>query len=95
MEAAFRLFVEVWERTRLADPREEDISCDTNDHLYLEEIADDVLKYDEEGYEYFDWERANEILEEFDYWSGARNPVVRTWVVVLAYFLTDYQYLFL
>ena len=95
VEAAFRLFVEVWGRTRLADPREEDINCDIDDYLYLEEIADDVLKYDEGGYEYFDWERANEILDEFDYWSGARNPVVRTWVVVLAYFLTDYRYLFL
>ena len=31
-----------------------------------------------------------------DWWGeGVQNPVVRTWVVVLAYYLTDYRYLFL
>ena len=103
VETAFRLFVEVWDRKRPAngsDWREERIDCDIRDERYFEGIADDVLQSHrtDDGYSYyaFNWDRVHEILDEADWWGqGRQNPVVRTWVVVLAYFLTDYRYLFL
>ena len=101
VETAFRLFVEVWDRKRRADDwREESIACDINDQLYFKEIDDDVLQLytDDDGYSYyaFDGDRVDEILDEADWWGqGQQNPVVRTWIVALAYFLTDYRYLFL
>ena len=100
VEAAFRLFVEVWERKRRAngsDWREERIDCDIRDQLYYEEIADDVLQVytDDNGdsFYHFNGDRAGEILDKAGFHRP--DPVVRTWVVVLAYFLTDYRYLFL
>ena len=102
VEAAFRLFVEVWDRKRRAnsdgpDWREEDIVCDIRDQLYYEGIADDVLQVytDENGDSdyHFNHDRAGEILDKAGF--GRPDPVVRTWVVVMAYFLTDYRYLFL
>ena len=102
VEAAFRLFVEVWDRKRNADDwREEDTDCDIGgDKRYFEGIADDVVQLytNEDGYSYYDynWDRVDEILDDVDWWSqGRQDPVVQTWVVVLAYFLTDYRYLFL
>ena len=100
VEAAFRLFVEVWERKRYAngsDWREEDVVCDISDQLYFEGIADDVLQVytDENGDSdyHFNHDRADEIFHKAGFWRP--DPVVRTWGVVLAYFLTDYRYLFL
>ena len=100
VEAAFRLFVEVWERKRYtngSDWREENIQCDIGDLLYFEGIADDVLQLytNDDGHSYYDfnWDRAGEIFDKADFHRP--DPVVRTWVVVLAYFLTDYRYLFL
>ena len=97
VEAAFGLFVAVWDRLRrVADPHEEDIQCDIHDDLFFEGIADDVLQYNEEGYADFNRARFDEILEGVG-WGGREgydHPVIRAWVVVLAYFLMDYQYLF-
>ena len=100
VEAAFRLFVEVWERKRYAngsDWREEDIVCDISDQLYFEGIADDVLQVytDENGDSdyHFNHDRAGEVLDKAGF--NRPDPVVRTWGVVLTYFLTDYRYLFL
>ena len=100
VEAAFRLFVEVWERERRAngpDWQEENIVCDIQDQFYFEEIADDVLQVYRDEYGWPDysinWDRAGEILDKAGF--NRPDPVVRTWVVVLAYFLTDYRYLFL
>ena len=101
VDTAFQLFVEVWDRKRDDDDwRDESIECAINDRLYFEGIADDVLQSspDENGFVYYDfnWDRVNEILDGAEWWGqGRQNPVVRTWVVVLAYFLTDYRYLFL
>ena len=98
VEAAFRLFVEVWNRKRRADDwQDESTKCAIDDNLYFEGIDDDVLQYDEEnGYHYVDSEREDEILDEAGWWDqGRQNPVIRTWVVVLVYFLTDYRFLFI
>ncbi len=97
IEAAFQLFVETWEHKRNTEKwREEDIGCDIRDDFFFEGIAGDVLKYNEDGDLEFDWDHANEILHDADWWGqgGLKDPIVQTWVVVLAYLLTDYRYLF-
>ena len=98
VEAAFQLFVEVWEHKRnTEDWWKEDVACETNDHLYFEGIADDVLEFHDDGFYWdFNWDRVDEIKHDAGWWSqGRRDPIVQTWVVVLAYLLTDYRYLFL
>ena len=105
VEAAFQLFVEVWERERKHELRDEEpecgdgdcwIECDLADVLYFEGIADDALQYREDGSYEFNWDRVNEILREVHWWNQGRNHVViRAWVAMLAYFLMDYRYLFL
>ena len=96
VEAAFQLFVEVWEHKRNTEEwREEDIACDIRDDWYFEGIADDVLQINEDGELEFNGDRADEILDDADWWGqGRQDPIVQTWVVVLAYLLTDYRYLF-
>ena len=96
VEAAFQLFVEVWEHKRnTEDWREEDIACDIHDDWYFEGIADDVLQINEDGELEVNGDRADEILDDADWWGqGRQDPIVQTWVVVLAYLLTDYRYLF-
>ena len=96
VEAAFQLFVEVWEHKRnTEDWREEDIACDIHDDWYFEGIADDGLQINEDGELEVNWDRADEILDDADWWGqGRQDPIVQTWVAVLAYLLTDYRYLF-
>ena len=96
VEAAFRLFVETWEHKRNTHGWwDERFRCAIRDHYYFEGIADDVLKTNEDGDLEFNWERAHEILDDAG-WNrqGREDPIVQTWVVVLAYLLTDYRYLF-
>ena len=96
VEAAFQLFVETWEHKRnTKEWWREYILCDISDDYYFEGIADDVLQTNEDGDLEYDWERAGEILDDA-HWrrQGREDPVVQTWVVVLAYLLTDYRYLF-
>ena len=101
VETAFQFFVDIWDGKRSDnDWRAGDIACDINDILYFEGIADDVFHYythEESGSAWYelDWDRMIEILDDADwYHQGRQNPVVRTWVVVLANYLTDYRYLF-
>ena len=102
VEAAFQLFVEVWDRQRgvFDDPWEDNVKCSIGDDLYFEGIADDVLQYytNDNGSSYYDldWDRVDEILSEAGWWGreGRYHPVIRAWTVVLAYLLTDYRYLF-
>ena len=96
VEAAFRLFVETWNHKRnTREWRGEWIDCEIDDHWYFEGIADDVLQTNEDGDLEYSWRREDEILDDAD-WNdrGRRDPIVQTWVVVLAYLLTDYRYLF-
>ena len=101
VEAAYQLFVEVWERKRRLEntyffyPSE----CNfASDHRYLDGILDDAVveRINDEGdlYRAWDWERVNDFIH------GTTNPhdpngVARTWVVVLAYLMMDYRYLYL
>ena len=96
VQAAFQLFVETWEHRRnTRERRNEWTACDIRDDFFFEGIADDVLQTNEDGELEYDGERAREILDDADLWDrGRRDPIIQTWVVVLAYLMTDYRYLF-
>ena len=97
VEAAFQMFVEVWDRHRSnsGDEGRDEACAWTNDAYYFKGIADDVLEYDEHGNADFIWDRVSNELRESGAQAGQYSPVVRAWIVVLAYFLADYRYLFL
>ena len=96
VRAAFDLFVDVWNRGRStgnADFR--DRHCDYwVDEGYFEGILDGVWYQDKQGHWQRDWERVNDFI-----WRETDMPdphyVARTWVVVLAYLMTDPRYLHL
>ena len=101
VETAYRLFIDVWERNRQLENTsffEPSVCNFGSDHRYLDGILDGALKRmeDERGNYYYDWDwdRVNDFVR------GEMNPrdpngVARTWVVVLAYLLMDYRYLYL
>ena len=93
VEQAFQMFREVWERKRGTDggsfPR---TTCNINDSLYLDGIADDTWQYNRWGHSGIS-QRGWDLI-----WGAARSDphhVADTWAVVLAYLLTDYRYLYL
>ncbi|MDE0174808.1 MAG: DUF1588 domain-containing protein [Defluviicoccus sp.] len=98
VDAAFNLFVDVMERGRNSD----DLyfhawQCDwRSDIHFMDGILDDpiVKKRNEWGPYYdFDWPRVNALLENIDFSDDHYSA--HAWVVVLAYLLTDYRYLYL
>ena len=99
VEAAYRLFAEVMERGREAgDQWFEWGQCSGDwDVFFFEGILDDaVMEYvEEDGWRWydFDWERVNEFLDGID-WSDV-NHGAQAWVVVVAYLMMDYRYLYL
>ena len=101
VEAAYRLFVDVWERKRSADDTETDfrsLLCDWNRDLrFYDGILDDALvEYENEdgGRWYaYDWDHINEFMNGID-WSDY-HYTAQTWMVVLAYMMMDHRYLFL
>ena len=108
---AYQLFVEVWQRKRAnaehAGPwffpdRTSDHASGracywTNDIRFLDGLVANPVgeRRDPEGRPYRDWQWAN--VNPF--WDGVDTAdphfAARTWVVVLAYLLTDYRYLHL
>jgi len=99
VENAYRLFVDVWERKREAqDDWFEHWNCDIwRDHFFFDGILDDVLeeREDEYGWRWYDidWDHVNEFLDGVDFADSSHSA--QTWVVVLAYLLMDYRYLYL
>ena len=99
---AYELFVEVWERKRgeYGDHflwNDENIRNNwSSDAHFLDGIADDLWREElnEDGNELgWDWDRIGDFFDNID-WSDPQ-AVARTWTVVLAYLMTDYQYLYL
>ena len=99
VEAAYRLFVDVWERKRMTvDDSFFDRACSFDSDLrFFEGILDDAVTWQQNdagrflGYDYHRvWRFLNEDI-------GVRDPdgVARTWVVVLAALLMDYRYMYL
>ena len=93
IQAAFDLFVEVWEHGRTADNRDfQSVRCDFwDDSDYFDGILDDIWVTNEHGDPDRDWVTAH--LDSIS--LSDRHHVARTWVVVLAYLMTDYRYLHL
>ena len=93
---AFDLFVEVWNRKRNSEGPGFDSSrfncTDYGDHLYFEGLVPDVIRYNDNGATQLDSDR----IREFNRSVSRADPkhTVRTWVVTLAYLLTDYRYLY-
>ena len=101
VEAALDLFVRLWEDSRESRQRGFDRNlCEWNeDHYYMEGILEGAWQEPEEGAEW-DWdvhgwnnEQLDPYFDSID-WSD-RHHIARTWVAMLAYFLTDYRYLYL
>ena len=101
VEAAYGLFVDVWERRRELQGNDDweltNWSCALNDIFYFEEILGDVIvrRESESGYVWYehDWDRIDDFWDEVD--LSDPRAVAQTWVVVLAYLLMDYRYLYL
>ena len=101
VEAAYRLFVDVWERKRGSEDAEanfRNLVCDWWRDLHLYDgILDDAVveREDEDGWRWyeFDWDRVNEFMDGID-WSDHRYTA-QTWKVVLAYLMMDHRYLYL
>ena len=98
VEAAFRLFVEVWERKRSQDTEADfqSLECDWwRDIRFWNGTLDDALvEYENEdggGWYEYDWDRVNEFMDGID-WSD-HHYTAQTWMVVLAYLMMDYRYL--
>ena len=92
IETSYQLFREVWDRKRnTGGGHFLDTECPVSDALYFEGIVDDSWEYDRWGYS-----RISERVWDSFYRADLSDPfhVTRTWVVVLAYLLSDYRYLY-
>ena len=89
VEAAYRLFVDVWQRNRASgDNRLDWWRCDYSDALYLEGINDALVPLP-----WGDNHTFAAFMEGHDF--SDPHHTARTWTVVLAYLLMDYRYLYL
>ena len=93
---AYDLFVEVWNRKRSSEGAgfgNSAFNCsDGGDHLYFEGLVPDVVKYSANGSTQLDFNKIREYNRSVP--TADANHTVRTWVVTLAYLLTDYRYLY-
>ena len=91
IEESYRLFREVWERRRATEGSRFSEKCHINDIRYFEGLVDEAWGFDRWGNARID-ERAWDLLDRTD--RSDPHHVARTWVVVLAYLLSDYRYLY-
>ena len=100
VEAAYDLFVEIWEIGSDSSQASFDLRCDwRDDQYYLDGIVEGAWLDPAVG-EQWDSSRHgwnDERLESFFETIDLSDPhhLARTWTVMLHYFLTDYRYLFL
>ena len=106
VSTAYALFVDVWERKREAEDAGffDDLECAFDgDHRFFEGVADDIVpsglpvlgerENDAGGFWGWDYGEINEFKRELD--PQDPHGAARAWVVVLAYLLMDYRYLYL
>ena len=94
VEEAYRLFVEVWKgkRDSEGDQFPGRVRCRVwGDSLYFEGVADDAVRYNAWGLASANWDVVGDLVNSQ---MPDPNHVARTWVVVLAFLLTDYRYLY-
>ncbi len=93
---AYNLFVEVWNRKSISEGASFNgsrFNCrDDGDHLYFEGLADNALRYNEGGFSQLDIDAIRAFKRGVDH--SDPHHAVRTWVVTLAYLLTDHRYLY-
>ena len=93
---AFDLFLEVWNRRRTSGDKgffNGGLACtETGDHLYFEGLADDALRFADGGGSGIDYDVVRAFRREMN--INDSNHIVETWVVTLAFMLTDYRYLY-
>ena len=99
VEAAYRLFVEAASRKReVGEDWFDHWACNwSSDKFFLDGIVDGavVKKTNEQGDYYYDydWDRVHDFLDHVDFSDPSQSA--QAWVVVLAYLLMDYRYLYL
>ena len=99
VEGVYRLFVDTMNQRRVADRRWFEFGrCNTEfDLSYFDGILEGaVIEFEEEdGYRYygFDWSRVGPFMDSVDFSDPHQSA--QAWVVVLAYLMTDYRYLYL
>ena len=101
VEAAYRLFVDVWERkfgSEDADTHFRSRLCDWWRDIHLfDGILDDVVveRENEDGWRWYEYDgaRVHAFMDGID-WVDERYAA-QTWMVVLAYLMMDYRYLYL
>ena len=98
VEAAYRLFVDIWERGRESQEDWGGLPCNWDLDLYFfEGILDGALVESKDGHgnwQYnFDWDRIDDFLEGIDFSDPHR--IAQAWVAVLAAMMMDYRYLYL
>ena len=91
IQLAYELFLDVWGRKQQSpDIGFFEYHCDFwDDFEYFEGVLAGAI-LEEEGWDY---DRVRELLDSTD--TRDLRGVARTWVVVLAYLLMDYRYLYL
>ena len=99
VEAVYRLFVNTMERRRAAGKiRFEHGRCNTEyDLSFFDGILDGAVVENEQDdrfrWYWFDWDRVSRFVDGIDF--SDPHQTVQAWVVVLAYLMTDYRYLYL
>ncbi len=93
---AYNLFVEVWNRKSISEGagfNNSRFNCrDDGDHLYFEGFVDGAWRYNDGGVSQLNYAAIRTFKGGVDH-SDPRHAV-RTWVVTLAYLLTDHRYLY-
>ena len=93
---AYNLFVEVWNRKSVSEGASfynSRFNCrDDGDHLYLEGLVDGAMRYSEGGGSQLNYDAIRAFKRGVDH--SDPHHAVRTWVVTLAYLLTDHRYLY-
>ena len=97
VEAAYRLFVDVWQRGYESRDDWFDWCGNAGDILFFEGILDDAIveHENEDGHQWYDsdWDRVDDFLDGIDF--SDPSYTAQTWVAVLAAMLMDYRYLYL
>ena len=99
IEAAYRLFVDVWQRKRQSGETDyfRWLPCHWNEDLFFYDgILDEAVMEGEDEwgpYHDFDWDRIEDFLDGIDF--SDPSYTAQAWVVVLTAMLMDYRYLYL
>ena len=96
VDEAYSLFLEVWNRKRDTEGGSfgnSQFHCtESGDHFYFDGFVDDARRYNQYGGSQLNFDLIRPVTRATD--TSDPQHAVRTWVVTLAYLLTDYRYLY-